>query len=213
MKTDLDTLLYTWPQSVITDNDLAVLLSGTRDRRYALIKRAIRDEKLIHLKKGLYFIGKPFKTALPNLFEIAQRIYGPSYISLESALSYHNWIPEAVYTVTSVCPKRNNHFMTSLGVFNYSHVPNKNFYMSVERVESEAGTFLMATPIKALADYVYVYRKLWHNFEDVSLDLRVEMENIRSIDKQEIELLVKNYPSRRVGTFLKKLLKERANGH
>lgn len=213
MKNDFEQLLYEWPKSIITDNDLAVSLSGTRDRHYALIKRALKDQRLIHLRKGLYFIGKPFKRSLPNLSEIAQHIYGPSYISLESALSYHNWIPEAVYAITSVCAKRSNHFTTPFGIFNYAHIPSENFYVGVERIESETGAFLMATPLKALADYVYVYKKLWDNLKDVYLDLRVETENLESIDLLELELLIKNYPSKRVKKFLIKVLEERKNGH
>lgn len=213
MKNDFNSLLDQWPNSIISDNDLTILLSGTADRRYGLIKRALKNGRLIHLKKGLYFISRHYKNTPPNLFEIAQRLYGPSYISLESALSYHNWIPEAVYTTTSVSPQRNNHFKTPFGVFHFSHVPSKNFYIGVERIESTSGIFLMASPLKALTDYVYVYRKVWKNFQEIHLDLRVEMENLKLIDKTEVKLLFYTYSSKRVRMFLMRLHEELTNGY
>jgi predicted transcriptional regulator of viral defense system len=109
----------------------------------------MKEGKLIPLRRGLYLISKPYSNTFPNLFEIAQLIYGPSYISLESALAYHHWIPEAVYTTTSVSFKRNALFNTSIGQFHFSYVPNENFYMGVERVETKEAVFLKALNKKA----------------------------------------------------------------
>ncbi|HSW71384.1 MAG TPA: hypothetical protein VLH77_05335 [Gammaproteobacteria bacterium] len=71
----------------------------------------------------------------PHPFELAQYIYGPSYISLESALSFHKLIPETVYTVTSTTVKRSREFQTPLGVYSFLHLPPENFYVEVWSVD------------------------------------------------------------------------------
>jgi hypothetical protein len=209
MKRELQNLLFTWPKVYIRDTDIAILVKKSLDARYNLIKRAVKDGLIIQLKKGFYFIKNPYRKEIPNLFEIAQLLYGPSYISLESALSYHQWIPEAVYTITSVSTKRARQFDTSLAVFSFMRVPEELFHLGVERVESKRDIFLMASPWRALADYLYVYRKSWKKLIDISLDLRIESETLRNSDKNILKELAKLYPSTRVrkqlATFLKEL--------
>ena len=53
------------------------------------------------------------------LFEIANRIYKPSYISFEIALSYYSFIPESVYIITSASTRKTYRFSTSIGTFTY----------------------------------------------------------------------------------------------
>src|SRR3989338_8200638 len=94
------------PYDVFTDEAVHQLIRESPDTRYGLVKRAIAKGELIHLRRGLYGFAKKYQRRGTNLFELAQMMYGPSYISFESALSYHGWIPEAVYTVTSAAMKR-----------------------------------------------------------------------------------------------------------
>ncbi|KKT27535.1 MAG: hypothetical protein UW12_C0019G0001 [Parcubacteria group bacterium GW2011_GWF1_43_9] len=56
-------------------------------------KRGLVDR----LRKGMYCLSG---VSLPSTY-IANRLYEPSYVSLEFALSYHGVIPETVYTITS----------------------------------------------------------------------------------------------------------------
>src|SRR5436853_3627489 len=92
---ELQKILISWPQHCIKDVDFINLFSNiSSDARYGLLKRAIKNHWLMKLKRGLYLIQAPFTTSIPNLYEIAQVLYGPSHISLESALSFHQWIPE-----------------------------------------------------------------------------------------------------------------------
>ncbi len=207
MNPNFKKLLYDSPKIYITNHDLAIALGNSEDARQALIKRALKRGELIQLKNGCYLIGQPFNKKLPNLFEIAQQLYGTSYISLESALSYHGLIPEAVYTVTSVSPKRAKEFITPIGNFSYSHVPMLNFYMGVDRIDSQNEIYLIASVWKALGDFVYVRRKTWNTLEDIMTDLRIEETDLRAVDLTLIASLAKNYPSKRVKTFYLNMLK------
>jgi predicted transcriptional regulator of viral defense system len=53
----------------------------------------------------------------------ANLIYSPSYISLHTALSWYNLIPEMIATTTSVTTRKTNHFSTPLGYFDYHIKP------------------------------------------------------------------------------------------
>lgn len=194
---------------VFSNQDVSVLLPKGDNSRQALIKRAIAQDEIIHIRRGLYCLAPEYRKNPINLFAIAQQVYGPSYISLESALNYHGWIPEAVYACTSVCLKNSKDFETPLGLFSYKRVPQKVLYAGVERLTEEHGNaFLMASPIKALADYVYIHKLDWDGVAPVIQSLRVEPEEIGTINSESVESLVDNYQSRRVRKFLRGLQKD-----
>ena len=197
------------PYSNFTSWDVANLFPGSRDRRYGLVKRAISKGEIIHIRRGLYCLAPKYRKKSINLYALAQHVYGPSYISFESALSWHGWIPEAVYTVTSSSFKKAKEFHTPLGVFSYNRVPQKIFYTDVERITDEAGNiFLMANPIKALTDYVYVRKKDWTGLEPVVVSLRVEEEEFASLAVSYLNSLIENYSSRRIQSFIEGLKKD-----
>jgi hypothetical protein len=158
---------------VFTDTEVAMILSGTPARRYALIKRALARGDLLQLRRGVYCFGSEYQRQAPNLFELAQKIYGPSYISLESALSFHGWIPEATYTTTSVCSKRSKDFDTPLGLFSFTRIPGCNM-LGVQRLTDGPAVMLMADPSKALIDYIYVNKLGAHSLHEVASSLRIE---------------------------------------
>ncbi len=83
----------TWQKNYISGVDLQNILDKSSDSRHAIIKRAIQKGYLVPIRRDLFLISN-FKNHLVNSFEIATIIYGPSYISFESALSYHGWIPK-----------------------------------------------------------------------------------------------------------------------
>jgi len=66
----------------------------------------------------------------------------------------------------------------------------------------------MASPIKALADYVHVHRKDWVSLEPVFEDLRIDPEEMKTVSLDEIGLLLANYSSTRVARFLRGVRKE-----
>lgn len=213
MSNELDKILLSWKKPYIKDTDLEILLPVTANARYGLVKRALKKGRLTQLKRGLYQIHNPYQQIKPSLFEIAQLIYGPSYISLLSALSYHQWIPEAVYTTTSVTPKRSNYFETPIGDFSFSTCPVSNFYVGVERVEritesNSSSVYLMATPWKALADYYYVYKPDWKSSADIEMDLRIDVETLATEEKGILKAISMHYNSPRVRTFFGDLRKD-----
>jgi predicted transcriptional regulator of viral defense system len=159
---------------VFTETAVVNALGGSSDSRYGLVKRALRQGEIIRLKRGLYAFGSKHQRKGINLYQVAQMIYGPSYISLESALAHHGWIPEAVFSVTSVSFRRSREVKTSLGIFSYTHIPSNDFLVGVQRENTDDSVFLMATPWRALADYVYVHKLAWTGLGPVIESLRVD---------------------------------------
>jgi hypothetical protein len=208
MKNITTQLVQTLSSDTFSDHDLATFAWGSQDSRYGQIRRAIQNGDLIHIRRGLYRLAKPYARQEPNLYSLAQQIYGPSYVSLESALSYHGWIPEAVYVVTSVCTKRSREFRTPLGLFGFHKIPSFNFYAGVQRKQSAESVFLMASPWKALLDYVYVYKKDWRGLKPVVESLRVEEECFENCDFDLLDQLLEFYGSRRVERFVEAVRKE-----
>lgn len=208
-----ENLLLEWPLSVIRDVDIATVMFDNAPLRYAVVNRALKKGTLIRLRRGIYLVGKPFRKNSPSNFQIAHTIYGPSYISFESALFYHQWIPEAVYTTMSAASKRSREFNTPLGIFQYVHVPDHLCYLGVQRMGSEEEGFFIADPWKALADHYYAYNRNWNRLEDLHLDMRIEMENILESDLTTLRILSESYQSKKVRKFLSKMLRDLEDGN
>ena len=204
-----DKIFENAPFCYFTNQDVAALFPESENARYALVKRAIANGELIHIRRGMYCLAPKYQKKRVNLYALAQHIYGPSYISLESALSWHGWIPEAVYTLTSVSFGKSKEFKTPLGVFSYNRVPQEVFYVGVERMTDETGdVFFMASPLKALSDYVYVHRKDWVGLGPIVNSLRIEREEFENVNYDGFDMLLENYKSRRVQLFLEGLRKD-----
>jgi len=199
------------PHGVFTHTEVALLAGGSPDRVYSLVKRAIRAGEILHIRRGFYCLAPKYLRHSLSVMALAQRLRGPSYISLESALSRHGVIPEAVHTIVSVCDKRSCTFDTPVGRFQYVRVPQRTLYEQVERVvEPDGEAVFLASPAKALADYVYARRLNWTSAEPLVGSLRIEPDRLTEIDTVDIDALLANYDSRRVQRFLKGLKKELA---
>ncbi|MEI6790261.1 MAG: hypothetical protein WCK42_03670 [Myxococcaceae bacterium] len=204
----IDQILENTTKDYFSDTELHAWLLGSNDSRHGLVKRAIAHEDLIQIRKGLYALNKRYQRRGLNYYELAQHIYGPSYVSFESALSYHGLIPEAVYTMTSATYKRSCSFKTPLGLFTYTPIPKAIFLAAVQRIQVEREIFLMASPVKALADLIYEKRLDWRGLEPVIGSLRIDEADLEQFNKIEIFNLSTEYPSLRVRKFLIGLLKD-----
>lgn len=205
----LERMLQNHPRPYLTDAELETLLDSSPDSRYGKVKRMLAQGKLLHIRRGLYCITKEIGyVKKPHPFELAQYIYGPSYISLESALSYHNLIPEAVYTTTSASGKRSKEFATPLGRFSYRQLPLKDLFTEVELIEENEYKFFMAKPWKAICDYVFCYKKDWINLEPLVNNLRINLENLPALRDEEIQVLDEYYHHSRVNRFLKNIQRD-----
>lgn len=140
-----------------TPVDYATLVTLLWDYRFPKDKIAAmeKQQQLIRIKKGLFVVAQQEGTSPISRELIANHLYGPSYVSLESALSYHNLIPERVYRVRSVTMKRFKMYDTPLGVFEYRTVSPEYFSIGIQQQVTQDNTaFLIASPEKALCDLI-----------------------------------------------------------
>lgn len=133
-----------------------------------------RWEKKNYLKKikrGFYcFTNQDFNQSL--LFYTANKIYTPSYVSLEMALKQYGIIPEEIFQITSISTKKATYFETSVGNFRYRHIKSSLFW-GYRLMDFGKQKLLIAEPEKAVLDYLYVNSKLKtiHDFEGIRINI------------------------------------------
>ncbi len=148
---------------------------------------------LTRVKKGFYvfsndFIGRPYSPEI-----VANLIYGPSYLSLEYALSFYGLIPERVSVYTSVTSQKNKKFQTPIGAFSYSHLHSDLYPYGVGfkyQFSKENGRpFLIASPEKAVLDLFTLRMK--SSAKPSMGDLRVALEDDWRIDVKSLRQMVR----------------------
>jgi len=164
-----------------------------RNKISALEKRG----EIIRLKRGFYVVSEKKSHKPVSLELLANHLYGPSYISLETALSFYGMIPERVFAVRSMTFKRAKSFETSLGNFDYTTVSLEYFGIGLrqEIIENQYA-FLIATPTKTVCDMIVATPNLrlqsvralqTYLFED----LRIDFDIIKNFDKKIVEQCIK----------------------
>ena len=102
-----------------------------------------------------YYVFADVQLNEKSLFEIANRIYAPSYISFEMALAHYGLIPESVYGITSASTRKTMVFKTPLGEFTYRTLRAK-LYFGFEYAKANGRNYKIASAEKALLDYFYL---------------------------------------------------------
>lgn len=111
------------------------------------------------------------------------------------------------YAITSVSAKRAKVFDTPLGVFRYSHAPAETFFLNVQRIANDDTHFLIAEPWKAVADMIYS-NKNWKSIEELSSDLRIDIETMQQSDTNSLLHIASYYASAKVRKTLSSFAKE-----
>jgi len=182
--------------------DHVALKAALRDyaRPRDKITSLLKSGSIIRVKKGLYVFGPTLARGPVSKESLSNLIYGPSYISLEYALSYHGLIPERVEAVTNVTFKKNKTFSTPLGSFTYQHIHPDRYVFAISQISvDETHTVLMAPAEKALADKLVVSRvgREVHNMRELKQylvdELRISSLAIRDLDGKLVSRIARAY--------------------
>lgn len=164
---------------------LLPVLKGYR-RPNDKIAEWLRQGVLLSVKRGLYVRGEPGRA--PCLPLVANRLYGPSCVSLDYALAWHGLIPERVHEITSVCTGRSRRIDNALGRFTYTRLPADIYPCGIIQASASAQeTFLIASPTKALCDKILLTPRL-RATSRVAIqrllfdDLRIDADALRELD-------------------------------
>ena len=175
---------------------------ATYSRPNDKISEMIKSGELISLRRGLYVPGPEFDLPIPNGFVIANHLRGPSYISLESALSYWDLIPERVHEISSVSTKTSKIYQTSLGRFSFQHLATPYYSFGIRSIRlTEFQTAMIASPEKALCDKIVLtagvqLRSISQTMDFLLEDLRIDEEQLQAFDVQAIQSWVEDAPKR-----------------
>lgn len=116
----------------------------------SVVMRLTNQNILTRIAKDTYMLTQP----APSRFAIANFLYSPSYISLETALNYHGILSQFPLEITSVTPKKSITKRVDSQVFSYAHLKSDLFW-GYEKIDNE----LIALPEKALLDQMYLTSK------------------------------------------------------
>jgi predicted transcriptional regulator of viral defense system len=182
---------------LFTPWELRQLFRVSKTAANFFVYRWAKKGPLIRVKKSrkgsLYAIADNF----PNQYLIANRIYLPSYISFDAALSFHGVIPETIYTITSATTKATRKFQVA-GI-NYEYFRVKiSVYTGYKPVKYMDTIVLMAEPEKALADYLY--------FVDLKKrGLHYERINLKKIKKYRLIQYIKLFARPRILKLMERI--------
>lgn len=186
------------------------LLDGSDARRYGLVNRALKAGELLKARRGLYVLSKDYRKTPVHPFFLAQQLLPGSYVSAESALSYHGWIPEAVTTVLSMTAKGKSvtYQHDILGKFDFRRmtVNSGYFLQAVSRHELQQQVALVAEPMRALIDLVYLRKLSWQGMDFLLQGLRIDEQAIRSVSSLSVTKLLDVYKGKREKVFIRKLI-------
>ena len=164
------------------------------DKIYQLAK----DGVIQSIKKGLYVVGPALNSERrPEPFLLANHILGPSYVSVETALSYHGLIPERVYEIASMTTQAPRKFNTPLGTFTYTRLPLPYYAFGIRSEKLADDQYAMvASPEKALCDKIITTSGLLLRSRKAAKEfllenMRMDEDILRQLNTKEMKSWIK----------------------
>ncbi|MEN0057388.1 MAG: hypothetical protein AAGB31_01030 [Bdellovibrio sp.] len=199
----------------ITTKMLLGAFSGYEDGR-GKIHSLSRKGFIKPIKQGVYLLNEDFGFRPYSKEILANLIYAPSYISLETALSNYGFIPEQVRATTSISMGRGKSFSTSIGDFEYHHLKDSLYPAGIQLREVFPGAFcLHATPEKALCDFLYIketkgeFKQQKDYFEYLVESYRFDLEMIeKEVSLRKLQSISESYPFQHVHWFTNELIRK-----
>ncbi|HUH75380.1 MAG TPA: hypothetical protein VLZ75_13380 [Chitinophagales bacterium] len=176
------------------------------------ISELIKSGELQSIRRGLYIPGPEADLPVPDPFLIANHLRGPSYISLESALSYWGIIPERVYEVSSVTLKTPKIYTTPIGRFSYRHLAAPYYSFGIRSIVlGPQQVALVASPEKAICDKIVLtpgvlFRSVGQVSDFLLDDMRMDEENLSRLDISVIRSWIEDAPKKSSLNLLVKML-------
>lgn len=163
------------------------------------VSRSVASVKLTRYKQSGYLVS-PRRSVyylsgeVEDKYKIANKVYAPSYISLDSALSKYDLIPETVYTITSITTKATREFSDDQTIYRYYRIKKEAFIGY-----RKEGDTLIADPEKAVVDYLYFVSQ-----GDRQLNDRL---NLIKIDKNNVLFYATFFNNKKLNTLIQRIFK------
>ncbi|EHQ28113.1 type IV toxin-antitoxin system AbiEi family antitoxin domain-containing protein [Mucilaginibacter paludis] len=164
---------------------------------------ALKSEGLLSsVKKGLYIAGEKIHAIKPETTLMANHILGPSYVSVDTALSYYGLIPERVYEIASMTTKASREFNTPMGVFTYTHLPLPYYSFGLRTIKLLSEQYaIVASPEKALCDKIVTtsgltLRSMAGAYSYLVDNLRMDETALKEFNTPMMEEWINNAPKK-----------------
>lgn len=161
---------------------------------------------LVRLKRGLFLLNSGDRKVSPSLAYLANQIYTPSYVSLESALQFYGLIPERVTVTTSVTTKKTAAFDSGAGRFTYQHVQPSAFRGFGEQTDSAGLRYFMAEPEKALVDFLHLNLKNFSPGRPEIFSDSLRLQNCERLKPTKLTAWAGLFKNRRLQAVVKDLI-------
>ncbi|GAA4334378.1 hypothetical protein GCM10023184_28380 [Flaviaesturariibacter amylovorans] len=178
------------------------------------IHELLRGGELLQVKRGIYVPGPQVPLPQPRGVLLANHLWGPSYVSQETALSHLGLIPERVYEISSVTLKGAKSYKTPVGRFSYAHAALPYYAFGIRRVQlTPRQAVLMASPEKAVCDKIILtsgvnLRSVRQTLDFLIEDLRIDVDQLRALQHSEIRSWIPDAPKSSSLTMLLKTLEQ-----
>ena len=198
---DITQAIQTYSTQPLTHQVILSLLHDYKrpnEKIHALLQQGVLEA----IKKGLYIAGPAIKANRPEPFLLANHITGPSYVSLDKALSYYGLIPERVYEVSSMTIKSSRNFTTPMGLFSYTHLSLPYYSFGIKQAMlSDDQYALVASPEKALFDKIVTTRGITLRSQKNVIsylleDLRMDEDGLKELDTKAMMEWLSDAPKR-----------------
>jgi len=198
---DLSQSIRNLSSQPLTHQLLTSLLKGYKrpnDKIHELISAGIIEP----VKKGLYLPSTKLSETRTEPFLLANHMLGPSYVSFDSALSYHGLIPKRVFEVSSATTKASRRFDTPTGAFSFTRMPLPYYSFGIRQVAvGKDQNALIASPEKALFDKIINtaglnLRSKIAAGEYLIENLRMDEDQLKQLDVQAMETWLSDSPKR-----------------
>lgn len=170
-------------------------------------RRFYEWQKMGYLKKlsNLFYVFSDKKIDEAENNFIANKLFEPSYISLESALRFYNLIPEIVFLTTSVTSRKTKMIETPAGNFQYRKL-KQNLFFGYKIVEIQDVSYRIAEPEKALLDFLYLRSDIKN--ENDLFELRINEQSFQEvIDQEKLKRYLRLFDSKTLDKKINKLIK------
>lgn len=168
-----------------------------------------KQEKLLQLRRGCYLLPEHVRTKDPSDYYLSNYLYQPSYVSLQTALSYYGMVPEALGRIQAITSRHGSSWNTPAGTFTYRKLKKERFWgytvdsLDAPEFSETQSQFYMARPEKAFLDLFYLQKGEW-SAERIR---EMRFQNLEQLDRDQLKTDARRFDSPKVQRAVNRLLK------
>jgi predicted transcriptional regulator of viral defense system len=192
---EVEQTLLSLKQPVLQTRDVSAILNIPHAQASKILERLAKTGRFVRLMRGKWATTKQIDPLILPEYLTAPF---PSYISLQTALFYHEMISQIPHTIYAVSLARTRQYKTLFGHISIHHL-QPDFFFGYEVI----GQIKMASPEKALIDVLYLTPAKSKLFKTLP-----EVEFPKSFSRKKANAIINKIYSLRMKTLVQKRLEE-----